>query len=581
MNSQRSAQLRITIVALGSRGDVQPYAALGAGFRAAGYRVRLATHDEFADLADEAGLEFFQVRGNPRLLLETEDGSMVLEGGINPFLFFPRFLRMVHEFFPAFREDVERVIAGTDAVVYSNIASLGGAFLFGRKHLPGCAAFLQPTLPTREIENFAFPGLPRRFPGRGAYNRVTYHTLDVITWQAIFRQVLKDLGVRMTMVEFVRRSREFFENVPMLYGFSPTVVPKPRDWPDNAYVTGYWFLPRRSWHPPRDLEAFLSAGRPPVYIGFGSMRAQSPEALTDLIVEAVKLSGQRAVLLSGWAGLGKRKVPPWVKVVEQVPHEWLFPRVSAVVHHGGSGTTAAGLRAGKPTVVIPFIADQPFWGRRVHALGAGPRPIPVRQVTAQRLAAAISEAVGNPKIRAAAAAIGQRIRVENGVGVAVQIFKRHLAGLGYAKLSGPQSVSTVVRVNEKEGPMQCGRREFLKRVGLIAVVAVAGRYLTSLASAQQTDVPRPPGACRGYVDANRDGVCDKSAAGRCKNSGCPANTLNPNWEKAKAAGAPAGACALWQDPEKKGCCAVSTRAEKACTCTTCPAHKGCVRSPAN
>jgi len=365
----------------------------------------------------------------------------VMEGGINPFLFFPRFLRLVHEFFPLFRQDCERAAVGTDAVVYSNIASLGGAFLFAPKELPGCAAFLQPTLPTREIENFAFPGLPRLFPGRGAYNKATYHTFGLITWQSIFKRILKDLGVRMTMVEFVRRSRNFFANVPMLYGFSPTVVPKPRDWPDNAFVTGYWFLKRHpSWKPPQDLEQFLSSGKPPVYIGFGSMRAQSPEALTELVMEAVHLSGQRAVIHSGWAGLGGRKLPAAIKVIGQVPHCWLFPRMAALVHHGGSGTTASGLRAGKPAVVVPFIADQPFWGRRVCALGAGPKPIPVTQLTAKRLAAAIHEAVNNPKMRAAAAELGRRIRQEDGVGVAVRIFEQHLCRVSQSK---PQERETV------------------------------------------------------------------------------------------------------------------------------------------
>jgi UDP:flavonoid glycosyltransferase YjiC (YdhE family) len=174
---------------------------------------------------------------------------------------------------------------------------------------------------------------------------------------------------------------------------------------------------------------FLAAGLPPVYIGFGSMTARDPRELTNIAVEALRAAGQRGVLLSGWAGLGTdSEVPDHVCVVTDVPHAWLFPRVAAVVHHGGAGTTAAGLRAGVPTIVTPVGGDQPFWGARVARLGAGPPPIPPRELTAARLAAAIRTATADVGMRRRAAALGERIRAEDGVGGAVAAFEQHITG---------------------------------------------------------------------------------------------------------------------------------------------------------
>jgi UDP:flavonoid glycosyltransferase YjiC (YdhE family) len=187
-------------------------------------------------------------------------------------------------------------------------------------------------------------------------------------------------------------------------------------------VTGYWFLePRDEWTPPPALEAFLEAGSPPVYVGFGSMSSRDPEETADLVMEALARTGQRAVLLSGWSGLQKTDVPDSMFMLEPVPFAWLFPRVAAVVHHGGAGTTAAGLRAGVPSVVIPFFGDQFFWGACVTRLGAGPEPVPRKKLTAERLANAIQQAVSDPTVAERAADVGAKIRAEDGVAGAVAV----------------------------------------------------------------------------------------------------------------------------------------------------------------
>jgi UDP:flavonoid glycosyltransferase YjiC (YdhE family) len=193
-------------------------------------------------------------------------------------------------------------------------------------------------------------------------------------------------------------------------------------------MTGYWFLDRpQGWQPPAALVDFLQAGPPPVVVGFGSITVRDPEETTVLVLSALRAARQRGLLLTGWGGLSQADLPDDVFKLEAVPHDWLFPRAAAVVHHGGAGTTAAALRAGVPSIVVPNFMDQPFWAQRVVALGAGPRPIPRNRLNAARLSAALRAAVEDESFRARAAAVGRRLRAEDGVGRAVEAFERHPA----------------------------------------------------------------------------------------------------------------------------------------------------------
>ena len=235
------------------------------------------------------------------------------------------------------------------------------------------------------------------------------------------RKKILDLPPASFVASQASRSNGF----PMLYGFSPSVVPKPTDWGADDHVTGYWFLDSDDdWTPPQDLLNFLQAGPPPVYIGFGSMSSRKPAETTDLVLQALAKTQQRAILLSGWDGMQMTDLPASVCMVDSIPHAWLFARVAAVVHHGGAGTTAAGLRAGVPSIVIPFLGDQPFWGQRVHDLGVGPAPIPRSKLTVDRLAGAIQEAVTNTTMRQRAAELGSKIQAEDGIANAVAIIQR-------------------------------------------------------------------------------------------------------------------------------------------------------------
>jgi UDP:flavonoid glycosyltransferase YjiC (YdhE family) len=210
--------------------------------------------------------------------------------------------------------------------------------------------------------------------------------------------------------------------MPILYGFSPSVIHPPSDWDGDKYITGYWFVEQtEAWQPPSALVEFLQAGSPPVYIGFGSMSNRNPEQTADVIIQALAMTNQRAVILTGWGGLQTSELPDSVYMIDSIPHSWLLPRVSAVIHHGGASTTAAGLKAGVPSIVIPFFGDQPFWGQRVADLGVGTKPIPRKMLTAKRLADAIQEVLTNKDMRQRAAHLGKQIQSEKGIESAVDI----------------------------------------------------------------------------------------------------------------------------------------------------------------
>jgi UDP:flavonoid glycosyltransferase YjiC (YdhE family) len=214
----------------------------------------------------------------------------------------------------------------------------------------------------------------------------------------------------------------------ILYGYSPQVLPPPKDWGDCIHVTGYWFLePPAGWEPPIDLVNFLQSGPPPVFIGFGSIPNSKPEKTADLVLQALARTGQRGVLSAGWGGLKKENLPETVFMIGSMPYSWLFPQMAAVVHHGGAGTTAAGLWAGIPAIVTPFFGDQPFWGKRVYALGVGPRPIPRQHLTVDRLTESIRCAVSDTGMRTRAARLGEGIRAEDGIARAVAAIEQNRA----------------------------------------------------------------------------------------------------------------------------------------------------------
>jgi len=409
--------MHITILALGSRGDVQPYVALGLGLQRAGYKVRLVALSQFETFVESRGLDFLS------LGIDLDD---LQKAGRE---FKPNMERMQESFWQASQ--------GTEAIIFSTLG-INAYHVAEKLEVPCLWALTIPIFGRTRTRPALLPPLPLG----GGCNLLAHILTEQGTQQSIGRLFnswrQKRLNLPPIQLHRFPYTQLRGQPVPMLYCYSPAVVPKPPDWSEHAHVTGYWFLDQGPyWQPPTDLVDFLESGPPPIYVGVGGITSREPEKTSRIVLDALRQSGQRGVIATGGGGLSQSGLPDEVFVTEAVPHDWLFPRMAAVAHHGGAGTTGAGLRAGVPSIIVPVTNDQPFWGRRVKALGAGPAPIPRKRLTVDRLAYAISVAVTDESIRKRAAELGETIRAEDGVVNAVGIINQTLGGSTTNRWSRP------------------------------------------------------------------------------------------------------------------------------------------------
>ncbi|MGI5499311.1 glycosyltransferase [Lentzea sp. CA-135723] len=392
------------LVTHGTRGDVQPFLALAVALRERGHSALLAAPESFAAQAAEHGVEFAPLDKGPNRLMNDPVVKEAIElgyRGMRGKLVAARTVKRIKPLMADVLRDVGLVARDSraDVVVHSpSVPAHHAALMLG---VPAVLATLQPGwVPTSAFPcpMVPLPRLPKFL------NRATYLVVS-----ATLRSYAGVINAwRAEQLDLPRGSAP---HSLVLQAFSSTVTPVDPAWPDTVRTTGFWYLPT-DWTPPGDLEEFVAPGA--VYIGFGSMAGRDAQRMGELVLEAVRLAGVRAVLATGWGGIAAASSPD-VFVVDEVPHDWLFPRVDAVVHHGGGGTTAAALAAGVPQVVCPFVADQPHWARRMHEVGVAPSPLRQQKLTAEGLAAAIRSAVDLP-----AAELGAVIRAENGVGDAVE-----------------------------------------------------------------------------------------------------------------------------------------------------------------
>jgi UDP:flavonoid glycosyltransferase YjiC (YdhE family) len=417
--------MRVDILAIGSRGDVQPYLALGLGLRMAGHRVRILTLSGFEDLVCGRGLDHLTIGHSPQEIANTTAGRRWVKQRTNTAGYLRGFVRVANSLIGDGIARYWHQCQDADAVIVSPMGSLVGPHIAERLGVPLILAQLAPpVVPTRydwdgrtDVRT-AVQGRLNAY-GHAAFNFLIWSTLRRSTNAA--RRSLNLEPLSLTAPFSASRRRHL-----MLGGYSSAVAARPADWGEWMHVTGYWFLDDLAgWNAPRELVDFLDSSPQPVFIGFGSTPFPRPEATTDLVVRAVRQAGCRAVMLAGGSGLATGQLTPEILSLNSAPHSWLFSRVRAAVHHGGAGVTGAALRAGLPSVVVPVFADQPFWGRRVFRLGAGPAPIPARHLTSDNLASAI-RATANPQIRERAAALGGQIRSEDGITRAVEIIETHV-----------------------------------------------------------------------------------------------------------------------------------------------------------
>ncbi|KAI9923710.1 hypothetical protein MW887_008337 [Aspergillus wentii] len=438
-------QLNVVIHVVGSRGDVQPFIVLGQELKRHGHRVRLATHLVFRDSVRESGLEFFNIGGDPAGLM-----SFMVK---NPKLL-PKMETIIQGEIIQRRKDIRKMLGGcwrscfepgeginstpaewesappfiADAII-ANPPSFAHIHCAEKMGIPLHLMFTMPWSPT---QFFSHPMASVHTTGNKSTvaNLVSYMIAETVMWQGVgdlvneFRR--RELGLQkldsMRAPSLIHRLK-----IPFTYLWSPSLLPKPNDWQSHIDVAGFCFPPvNENYEPPQDLLEFLEAGPPPIYIGFGSIVVDDPDGLTGIILAAVKASGQRALVSKGWGGLGADQIEHAdVFFLDNCPHNWLFPRVSAVIHHGGAGTTATGLAFGRPTAIVPFFGDQPFWGMLVAMNGAGPEPIPFKQLTTHRLVEAIRYCL-EPETGKNAKALSEKIQSENGALRAMESFHHHL-----------------------------------------------------------------------------------------------------------------------------------------------------------
>lgn len=415
--------MKITIFAAGSQGDIQPCVALGKGLQQAGYHVRLAAPDNFADFSAAHGLDFYPVGGDVQQIMAGDTGrEFMSEGSANPLKSIRAIRTMIAPLAMKMALDALDACRGSDGLICLGVFGAFGQAIAEALQIPVINTEPTPLIPTRA---FAAPSWPIQRSLGGLHNAFSGWAMFQVLWQW-YRPFVKAFRQQLGLPAV--SSADYLHSVkttPMLCAYSPHIIPHPDDWPQSVHVCGYFFLENQSeWQPSAELQYFLDAGEPPVYVGFGSMAGQEPQQLANLVLEALAKSGRRGLLLTGWGGLKTDSLPENIFVLDSAPHSWLFPRMAAVVHHGGAGTTAEGLRAGVPNVILPFIFDQAFWGMRIKALGLGPSPVPQKKLTADRLTAAIQTALTDQALRARAAATGAAIRTEDGVAVAVEIVRQ-------------------------------------------------------------------------------------------------------------------------------------------------------------
>lgn len=414
--------MNITILAVGSRGDVQPYVALAQGLQAAGHTVKVAAGTNFEGFVRGQGVDYAPLRADYYALMDSPEGQALKSG--NPIRVMQHMKTTVFPLMRRLLDDTWAAAQNADALIYHPKA-LSGLHLAEALGIPAIAAIALPIVAPTSA--FPAPGLPLPNLG-GFFNRLTYKLVDAAaaSFGGMIQEWRQSIGLSAKS-NVIQGMMLRGQPVPVLYFYSPHVIPRPADWPPSVHVTGYWFLKDQSgWTPPADLMRFLAEGPAPVYVGFGSMVAENAESFTRTVIEGIQQAGVRAVLATGWGGLRTSDLPASIFRLQEAPHDWLFPQMAAVAHHGGAGTTGAGLRAGKPTVIVPFIADQPFWGQQIEKLGLGPAPIPQKRMTAAALAEALKIAVTNDSMRERAVQLGARIRTEDGVGEAVRVIQQVL-----------------------------------------------------------------------------------------------------------------------------------------------------------
>ena len=412
--------MKITILTYGSRGDVQPFLPLSRGLIDSGHQVILAAPLRFNELVEDHGITFAPLAGDPEELSRRLNDS-----GYNYFKMIRELMNHAVNIGADVLRQTEEACKDADLIIHTFTHAVGAHTLAREKNIPDIHIQTFPIFtPTGDYPNITMPNL-----GVRALNRLTHVASSKITWLTSrmgYEQVRRKAGLPKRKLFWPFDDNPPHLRTPILCAWSPSIRPTSSDWPPRTHVAGYFFFPlEETYSPPDELNSFLKSGQPPVCISFGSMVNKDAERINDIVVKALMKTKNRGVILSGWGDIKNRSSNDLI-YLESAPHDWLLPHCKMIIHHGGAGTTAAGLRAGIPSIIVPFMADQPFWGNRVHAIGAGPKPILVKNISVEKIIQAIAKAESNV-IRDHTQVIGQSIRSEDGVKDVIRLIEVYAA----------------------------------------------------------------------------------------------------------------------------------------------------------
>lgn len=393
--------MKFVVVTYGTEGDTRPLAALSRSLLDSGHEVRLLADGATLGSAAALGVPADPLAGDIREVLRPSKESRPTDTA-------RALARTANANTEAWLRQIVSVGKGCDAIILSALAAFVG--LSAAEYL-GVKAIGAGFIPITPTADFPPPLLPPEVVPRWL-NRPSYGWVNSLVW----RLLRKSTNAARAKVCSLPPRRKVWTTHPILYGVSPSLLPRPRDYPPNAYMCGQWIPSTPDWSAPRDLVDFLAAGEPPVYLGFGSMAGLIQPGLLKELITAV--SGRRVLFYPGWSNVSPSELPPGFFVVRDTPHDWLFPQTSVVIHHGGAGTTHSAARAGVPSVVVPLAGDQFFWADRLHVLGVAPAPIKVRNLRAATLARSIG-LVEREDVRARSVVLGAQMAAENGLGQAL------------------------------------------------------------------------------------------------------------------------------------------------------------------
>jgi len=410
--------MKITILTYGSRGDVQPFIPLSLGLMRRGHFVKLAAPARFITLVQEHGIQFLPLTGDP------EDLSRRFNDvGYNFIRLFRELISHAIDIGAEVLHQTEEACIDADLIIHTFAHAVGGHTFARERNIPDIHIQGFPMFtPTGDYPNVTMSNWKIR-----PLNRFTHELSQQLVWWGAkfgFEQVRRRVGFPRRRLYFPFDDDPVRIPTPILCAWSPSVLPPSSDWQSNVHVTGYLFGEYDSTYQPQiELQEFLENGDTPICVSFGSMLNRDAEKIDEIVCEAIRQTSNRGIILSGWSEL-KESRSSEILYVDAAPHSWLLPRCKMIIHHGGAGTTSAGLRAGIPNIVIPHTADQPFWGNRVYAIGAGPKPIPVKKLSVESLTRAMAEA-RDDAVRKRAQVIGQALSQEDGVGKSVELIEKY------------------------------------------------------------------------------------------------------------------------------------------------------------